>query len=112
MTSIKGKDMITVSPAAATQIQVAVQQSNAEGLALRLAVQKKSNDSFHYIMGFDDKRAEDDLELESEGIKLVISAESQKLAAGLKLDYVDLEGKMEFVFLNPNDPAYSPPVEA
>lgn len=104
--------MITVSPAAATQIQSAAQQSKAEGLALRLAVQQKSDNSFHYIMGFDDKKADDDLEIESEGIQLIINAESQKLSAGLKLDYVDLEGKMEFVFLNPNDPAYSPPVEA
>jgi len=104
--------MITVSPAAAIQILSAAQQSKAEGLALRLAVQQKSDNSFHYLMGFDDQRAEDDLELESEGIQLVINAESQKLSAGLKLDYVELEGKMEFVFLNPNDPAYSPPVEA
>ena len=112
ITSIKGNPMITVSSAAATQIQQAAQQSKAEGLALRLAVQQKSDNSFHYMMGFDDKKAESDLEIESEGVKLLLSAESQKLSAGLKLDYVELEGKMEFVFLNPNDPAYSPPVEA
>jgi iron-sulfur cluster assembly accessory protein len=104
--------MITVSPAAATQILSAAQQSKADGIALRLAIQQKSDNSFHYLMGFDDKRAEDDLEIESEGIQLVINAESQKLSAGLKLDYVELDGKMEFVFLNPNDPAYSPPIEA
>lgn len=104
--------MITVSPTAATQIQYAASQSKAEELALRLAVQQKSDNSFHYIMGFDDKRAEDDLEVESEGVQLVINAESQKLAAGLKIDFIELEGKMEFIFLNPNDPAYSPPVEA
>jgi len=104
--------MITVSSAAATQIQQAAQQSKADGLALRLAVQQKSDSSFHYIMGFDDQRADDDLEIESEGVQLVINAESQKLSAGLKVDYVEINGKMEFVFLNPNDPAYSPPVEA
>jgi Fe-S cluster assembly iron-binding protein IscA len=63
-------------------------------------------------MGFDENKADTDLEIESAGVKLIIDADSQKLSAGLKLDYVDLEGNMEFIFMNPNDPAYSPPVEA
>ena len=30
-----------------------------------------------------------------------------------KLDYVELEdGKYEFIFLNPNDPSFSPPDES
>jgi iron-sulfur cluster assembly accessory protein len=104
--------MITVSPAAATQIQIAAEQGKAGDLALRLAVTQKSDQSFHYVMGFDENKADTDLEIESAGVKLIIDANSQKLSAGLKLDYVDLEGKMEFIFMNPNDPAYSPPVEA
>ncbi len=29
----------------------------------------------------------------------------------IALDFVDLDGKMEFVFMNPNDPNYKPPTE-
>ena len=103
--------MITVSPEAAAQIKISAEQGKAEGLALRLAIHQKDDKSFHYVMGFDENSMDDDMTIDSNGVKLVIDSESQKLAAGLKLDYVDLEGKMEFVFLNPNDPSYRAPTE-
>jgi len=103
--------MITVSPAAVDQIKLSAQQSNAEGLALRIAIHQKEDKSFHYVMGFDENEMDGDVTVETDGVKVVIDSESQKLAAGLKLDYINLEGNMEFVFLNPNDPAYRPPKE-
>ena len=34
----------------------------------------------------------------------------QRLEDGMIIDFVELEpGKQEFIFLNPNDPAYVPP---
>ena len=101
--------MITVSPEAAAQIKVSAEQGKADGLALRLAIHQKEDSSFHYVMGFDESTMDDDIVVDTDGIKVVIDGESQKLAAGLKLDYIDLEGKKEFVFLNPNDPAYRVP---
>ena len=103
--------MITVSPEAAAQILVSAKESKAESLPLRLAVHQKSNSTFHYVMGFDEKSKDGDVTIESEDVKIVIDSESQKLAIGLKLDYVDLEGNQEFIFMNPNDPAYSPPTD-
>lgn len=103
--------MITVSADAAAQIKLSAEQGKAEGLALRLAIHQKEDKSFHYVMGFDDKSMDGDKEIESEGVKLVIDNESQKLAAGLMLDFVELEGSMQFVFMNPNDPAYRAPTE-
>ena len=103
--------MITVSPEAASQIQISAQQSKAEGLPLRLAVHQKSDNSFHYVMGFDENKVDGDVTVETEGVKVVLDSESQRLATGLKLDYVEMKGNKEFIFLNPNDPAYSPPVE-
>lgn len=104
--------MITVSPEAAAQIKVSVEQGKAEGLALRLAIHQKEDKSFHYVMGFDDGKMDGDLVVDTEGVKVVLDSESQKLAAGLKLDYIDLEGNKEFVFLNPNDPAYRAPTDS
>lgn len=103
--------MITVSPAAAAQIKISAEQSKAEGLPLRLAIHQKEDKSFHYVMGFDENSMDDDVTIDTDGVKVVIDSESQKLATGLKLDFIDLEGNKEFVFLNPNDPAYRPPTE-
>lgn len=101
--------MITVTAPAAAQIRTASVQGNAIGLPLRLAIQKKPDGGFHYLMGFDDQEKDGDQKIESEGVTLVVDTESQPLVAGMTLDFVELEGKLEFVFINPNDPHYRPP---
>ncbi|MFN3785417.1 MAG: HesB/IscA family protein, partial [Thiothrix sp.] len=63
----------------------------------------------HYLMGFDDQSKDGDQFIESEGIKVVVDAASQPLVVGMKLDYVEIDGKLEFIFMNPNDPNYRPP---
>ena len=101
--------MITVTPASATQVLTASAQCNAIGLPLRIAVQKKPDGGFHYLMGFDDQAQAGDQTIASEGVSLVVAAESQPLVDGMTLDYVEIDGKLEFVFINPNDPNYRPP---
>ena len=63
----------------------------------------------HYLMGFDDQQKDGDSTVETEGVTLVVDAASQPLAQGMSLDFVELEGKMEFIFINPNDPNYRAP---
>ena len=101
--------MITVTPQAATQIRTASVQGNAIGLPLRIAIQQKPDGGLHYLMGFDDQQKDGDSTVETEGVTLVVDAASQPLAQGLSLDFVELEGKMEFIFINPNDPNYRAP---
>ena len=101
--------MITVTPAAATQVRTASVQGNAIGLPLRIAIQTKPDGGFHYLMGFDDQAQDGDQTVESEGVKVVVAGSSQALVNGMTLDFVELEGKLEFVFINPNDPNFRPP---
>ncbi|OQX15079.1 MAG: Fe-S cluster assembly protein HesB [Thiothrix lacustris] len=101
--------MITVTAAAATQVRTASVQGNAIGLPLRIAIQKKPDGGFHYLMGFDDQEKAGDQKMESEGVSLVVDEASQPLVTGMMLDYVEIDGKLEFVFINPNDPNYRPP---
>jgi len=102
--------MITITPEAAEQIKAAAEQGNMTGMALRLAVTKQDDGSFHYAMGFDDQSLDGDSNYNSEGVDVVISALSLELLRGTTLDYVQLEdGQYNFVFLNPNDPGYRPP---
>lgn len=101
--------MMTITPEAALQIQVSAQHSQAQGLPLRIAAERKVDGYFHYQMGFDDTQQVGDLVFEQEGVSVIIDAVSASLLKGACLDFVDLEGRMEFVFMNPNDPHYRPP---
>lgn len=100
--------MITVSKAAAEQIKESAKQSNAEGLGLRLAAQQKEDGTLDYVMGFADRDMDDDVFFETEGVKIIVSAGCYELLKNTELDYVKLDDveEMQFIFKNPNDPAY------
>ncbi len=101
--------MITVTPVAAERIKHSVSKADADGMVLRVAVQTKSDGSFHYAMGFDEVKGGEDFSLVSEGIDIVVDKESENLLRGMTIDFLELESGAEFVFMNPNDPAYVPP---
>jgi len=101
--------MFKVTQAAAAQVQVAAQQGGMDGLALRIAAEKRSDGSIDYRMGFDEAR-DDDIELASEGVKIVMAPEYVPLLDAAMLDFVELdEGDFQFIFINPEDSNYSPP---
>ena len=47
--------------------------------------------------------------IDAEQANVIMDAASEPLAKGMKIDFVELEGKMEFIFINPNDPKQTPP---
>jgi iron-sulfur cluster assembly protein len=101
--------MITVTPAAATQIRQAAEQSNAQGLCLRIAARIEPDGAIEYGMGFDEKN-DDDMHLVSEGIDLLIAPASKDIFMGAVLDFVELSpGDNQFIFINPNDPSHNTP---
>ncbi len=101
--------MFKLTEAAAEQVRRSAEQGNNQGLALRLAAQKRPDGSIDYRMGFDQKR-EEDIALNSQGIEVVMAPEYVPLLHEATLDYVEMEpGKFHFIFLNPQDANYSPP---
>jgi iron-sulfur cluster assembly protein len=96
--------MITVTPAAAEQIRESAKQGNMQDMPLRVAVTRLQNGAFHYAMGFDDNRHEGDKTFQTEGIDIVVAPPSLELLNGTVIDYVDIEGNKEIIFINPNDP--------
>lgn len=103
--------MIKITPTAASQIKLSAQQGNSESMPLRIAASKQSDDTIHYGMGFDNSK-EDDITVTSEDIEIIISPISAELLKNTTLDFVEIEpGKKQFIFMNPNDPEYTPPSE-
>jgi len=104
--------MITLTPAAVEQVKLSAEQSNAAGLALRLAARKNPDGTMEYGMGFDEPK-DDDLLFKFGEIEVVMGGEYGPLLNGATVDYVEIEpGQFHFIFLNPNDANYQPPGES
>ena len=94
--------MITITPEAARQIQHSVAQSDAAGMALRIAARFNPDGQVQYAMGFDDA-GEDDVQVNCGGVRIVIARQNEALLSGVTLDYTEVApGQSLFVFLNPN----------
>ena len=101
--------MITVTEEAARQIKISAQQGKAEGLPVRIAATRNEDASIHYGMGFDESK-EDDITITSQEVEIIIAPISAELLKDAVLDFVEIEpGKHQFIFMNPNDPTYTPP---
>ena len=90
--------MFTVTPEAAKQIEMAVQNSDAQGMALRIAAKRQADGSVEYGMGFDEI-ADEDMKLDLNGIPVVIGPEYQQILDATILDFVELNpGEFNFIF--------------
>lgn len=100
--------MITLTEKAIEQVKTAAEQSQAAGLALRLAAKKNPDGTMEYGMGFDEPK-DDDLLFRFGDVEVVFGGEYGPLLNGATVDFVELEpGQWHFIFLNPNDANYQP----
>ena len=103
--------MIKVTPAATAQIKLSAEQGKTEGMSLRIAATRNDDKSIHYGMGFDESKA-DDVSVAVGDIEIIVSTASAELLKNTTIDYVELESdKFQFIFMNPNDPNYTPPTD-
>jgi len=105
---------VEITKAAAEQIKKSALESKLDNTPLRIAATRKADNSIHYGLGFDDVGGNDekDHRFESNGVEIVVAESSLELLRGATIDFVELQPKQfHFVFLNPNDPNYSPPTE-
>lgn len=101
--------MFKLSAAAAAQIKRSLRQHEFDDLPIRIAAKRDSGGTIHYQMGFD-QAGPGDIMLASSGVDVVIANIHKHLLHGAEMDYVTLDdGTENFIFLNPNDPAYVPP---
>jgi len=92
---------LSVTPKAAQRIRKALDQRGG-GLGLRLTIKTSGCSGYAYALEFVDTATPDDLLFESEGVQLVVEANSLPLIDGTQLDWAR-EGLNEgFKFINPN----------
>ena len=100
--------MMTLTVAAARQINAAAEANEVDELGLRVAARRLPDGTVDYAMGFDEPR-EGDLVLDEKGVRLLIGSPSQPLLQGTRIDYVEYEpGDFRFIFIPPGSPEADP----
>lgn len=101
--------MINVTESAQKQIAEIARASGAADMALRIAVRTDDDGNLEYGMGFDEP-AEDDTRVPCGEVTVVVAPNCVDILEEAELDYVEVEeGKMDFIFFNPNDPNHKRP---
>jgi len=100
--------MLTLTQAAAKHIKTAM-EAQSEKLTLRVAATQKSDGTIDYAIGFD-KTKLDDITYTHHDVNVIVSPGHDDLLDGATMDFVELlDGKFNFIFLNPNDANYKAP---
>jgi len=102
--------LLRVTEQAAEQIKVSIESGQMQGSALRVAAKRRADGTIEYAMGFDEV-TENDTCSDQYGVRIAIAPTSLDLLSGAILDFdrPENESDPQFIFLNPNDPYFSPP---
>jgi iron-sulfur cluster assembly protein len=93
--------LISLTPVAAAKVKDLLSQETEEALVLRVAIQGGGCSGFQYGLGFDTV-AEGDLELDLEGVPVVVDPFSAPYLRGTTIDFLNTIQESGFKIDNPN----------
>ncbi|MGB9929451.1 MAG: HesB/IscA family protein [Methanosarcina sp.] len=93
--------MIEVTEKAASELKTLLEQEDKPGLALRVFVAGVACSGVQYGLAFDDEVKDDDVTMESNGIKLVMNKEIEKSFSDGSIDFIEDENGKGFLIRNP-----------
>lgn len=94
--------MLTITKSAADKIKEVVEEEGNSDLKLRMFVQGGGCSGFSYGFTLDEIQNDDDFNIESYGIQVVVDAMSAQYVQGAEVDYVEEITGSQFVIRNPN----------
>ncbi len=100
--AVRLASVITLTDTAVIKVRDLIESEGEEGLALRVAVRPGGCSGFSYEMFFDSDKAVDDIEVDYDGVKVVVDPSSAQLLEGASLDYKDGLQQAGFSINNPN----------
>jgi iron-sulfur cluster assembly protein len=92
---------ITLTRSAADRVRNFL-ASRGHGVGLRLGVRKTGCSGYAYVVNYADEITDRDLVFDSEGVKVVVDADSLSLVDGTEIDFVRHGLSEAFRFRNPN----------
>jgi iron-sulfur cluster assembly protein/iron-sulfur cluster insertion protein len=94
---------VVLTSAAAEKVAELIAKEGDESLALRLGVRPGGCSGFSYEMFFDSQIDDDkDIVSETDGVRLVVDAQSMEMLEGAEVDYRDTLQGAGFHINNPN----------
>ena len=94
---------VTVTPTAVSEVRRYIEeQGAAESAGLRVGVLPGGCSGFQYGLNIEDEAGEDDMILESNGLRLFVDPFSLQYLQGVEIDYVTTFQGSGFTFNNPN----------
>jgi iron-sulfur cluster insertion protein len=94
-------NVLSLTPSAVHKVQTLIEDEGDNSLHLRVFVTGGGCSGFQYGFTFDTEVAEDDAQVEQEGVKVLVDSLSYPYLDGASLDYQEsLEGS-RFVVTNP-----------
>ena len=95
--------LISLTPIAAAKIkELIAEEPDGSTLVLRVAIQGGGCSGFQYGLGFDSSAAEGDIELELEGVQVVVDPSSAPYLRGTTIDFLNTIQESGFKIDNPN----------
>lgn len=94
--------MINLTPAAVKAVQRFIRGSETPVIGLRLTISGGGCSGLQYGMKLENEKADDDWELEVEGVKVLVDAITFPMIDNVTVDFVDTLTHTGFKFDNPN----------
>jgi len=95
--------MMTVSDAAAKQVQALLDGRDKPSAGIRIGVRTKGCSGMSYTLEFADEKGPFDEILEDKGVTILIDPKATMFIIGTEMDYVQDKLESGFVFSNPNE---------
>ncbi len=96
--------MVDITDLAAEELKNLLEQENKQDHALRIFTAGMGCSGIRYGMSLDDTRNEEDVELTSNGVRILIASSIQESLDGAEIDFIDNEAGKGFIVRDPNAP--------
>lgn len=98
-----GKAPITISDAAAVQVQALIDQRSKPTEGIRVGIRTRGCSGMSYTIEYADEIGEYDEVVEEKGVKVLIDPKAIMFLIGTEMDYKEEKLQSGFTFTNPNE---------
>ena len=93
---------IDFTPAAAAKVKQLIEGEGNPALKLRVYIQGGGCSGFQYGFEFDEEQGEDDVAVDTDGVRLLVDPLSLQYLMGASVDYAESLHGAQFTIRNPN----------
>jgi len=96
--------MVDITDLAAEELKNLLEQENKQDHAIRISMAGMGCSGVRYGMSLDDTRNEEDVELTSNGVRILIASSMQESLDGVEIDFIDNDEGKGFIIKDLNAP--------